>query len=68
MFGDPRSPKSLSSTTNGRRFEHAVHMTCMTTATFNPLCDLVRVGYGLVSNVRALALARQDRKVTVFER
>ena len=33
-----------------------------------PLYDVVLIGYGPVSEIMALALARQGRKVAVFER
>ncbi|MGS0756737.1 bifunctional 3-(3-hydroxy-phenyl)propionate/3-hydroxycinnamic acid hydroxylase MhpA [Roseateles sp. GG27B] len=40
----------------------------MTTESLLPLYDVVLVGYGPVSEIMALALARQGRKVAVFER
>ena len=37
-------------------------------STDTPLYDVVQIGYGPVSEIMALALARQGRKVAVFER
>ena len=35
-------------------------------STDTPLYDVVQIGYGPVSEIMALALARQGRKVAVF--
>jgi 2-polyprenyl-6-methoxyphenol hydroxylase-like FAD-dependent oxidoreductase len=40
----------------------------MSTANIPPMYDVVQIGYGPVSEIMALALARQGRRVAVFER
>ena len=37
-------------------------------STDTPFYDVVQIGYGPVSEIMALALARQGRKIAVFER